>query len=116
MIHFMKSHAKNTHTTSMIMKRDFTLNDIYFLYRHLLENTTLRHLHLSFVEAGVENNSNFLNPNTCLNRGIKGSRKKDPQILVPSDRMEVTTTIHQPLSMFAHNATIESKTLLISLK
>jgi hypothetical protein len=64
---------------------------------------------LSFVEAGVENNSNFLNPNTCLNRGIKSARKKDPQILVPSDRMEVTTAIYQPLSMFAHNTTIESK-------
>jgi len=112
MTNFLKNHCMNVYTNNLIIKRDFTLNDIYYFYQYLLKNNTVRHLHLSFIEVGVENNSNFLSPNAYVpkNNSTDGrkSKRKTPQILVPADRMEVTTTLHQPLSMFAHNSKIES--------
>ncbi len=97
----MHSHADNPHTTALIVKRAFTLNDVFFLCYHLLKNRALRSLHLSFVEtAGNENKSNLLMPG-------KAVVKKAPQILVPADRMDVTTSMFQPLSILAHNDSVE---------
>ncbi len=107
-INFMRHHAENPNTRSLIIKRDFTLNDIFYMCYHLLKNRTVRNLHLSFVETGVENNSNLLTPVTMA----MPMKKKEPQILVTADRMDVTTNMFQPLSVLAHNTTVECNLLL----
>ncbi|MDR3547923.1 MAG: hypothetical protein P4M11_06625 [Candidatus Pacebacteria bacterium] len=108
-MNLLRAHASNPFTRSLVIKRDFTLNDIFYLYRHLMTNTALESLSVAFVEtAGTEVRSNvqILGPgNQVLNK----TRKKpagDPVILVPADKMDVTTTVFEPLSLFANNCTV----------
>lgn len=109
----MKSHAKNIHTKSLIIKRDFSLNDIFYLCQYLFKNNSLRSLSLCFIESGAEKNSNaILNENANGGQPAKvapNKNKKDPLVLVPSDKMEVTTSLFQPLGMLSHNMSIISK-------
>jgi hypothetical protein len=104
----MKAHAHNPHTTTFMLKRDFSLNDMFYLFQHLLYNATVRMLHLSFVESGVEANSNYLSANYAPPTARKLKAKREQQILVTADKMDVTTQVFQPLSILAHNRSIES--------
>ena len=106
-VHFAKFHAHNLNASTLILKRDLTLNDIFYLFYYLMANINLKNLHLSFVETGVENNSNYLTPFNVA----PTTKKHQPQILVPADRMEVTTVMFQPLSVLANNVSLQSLTL-----
>jgi len=105
-IYFIKNHAKNPFTTTLILKRDLTLNDIFYLYYYLNENTTVKNFQMAFVDTGVENNSNFL-----IAPPIVG-KKREAQIMVPADRMELTTPLFQPLSLLSNNTTIQNFTIV----
>ncbi len=101
-IGFMKAHSLNVHTRTLVIKRDFSLNDIFYLYRHLLMNTSVRSLHLNFVETSNENKSNVvtISPTSVT---MKKKGKREPLILVPADQMEMTTVPFQPMNVFANN-------------
>jgi len=103
----MRAHAKNPFTQTLVIKRDFSLNDIFYLYRHLLVNTSIRTLHLNFVETAPENKSNVITISPT-NSVVKKKTKKEPLILVPVDKMELTTTLYAPVGVFTNNCFLNS--------
>lgn len=102
----MKSHGQNQNTKSLVLKRDFTLNDIFYLFYYLLQNTSIRTLSLVFVETGAEKNSNAQMNENAPQGATQRGKKRDPLVLVPADRMDVTTPIFQPLGILSNNSTI----------
>jgi hypothetical protein len=88
------------------------------MYHYLLYNETLESLHLSFVETGFENNSNLFsaspqaNQPSTLQVPVNNKIKRDPQIMVPADKMEMTTKVFQPLSLLSNNRSIKSNYFL----
>ena len=91
-INFMRSHAHNQYTTKLILKRDFTMNDLFYLFSYLLQNKTVTELDVAFMEA-------------------TGKKPKlESQVLVPIDQMEYnnTTVVCKPLGIFSNNNTLKS--------
>eukprot|EP00826_Nyctotherus_ovalis_P039446 TRINITY_DN3796_c0_g3_i1.p1 TRINITY_DN3796_c0_g3~~TRINITY_DN3796_c0_g3_i1.p1 ORF type:complete len:296 (-),score=18.18 TRINITY_DN3796_c0_g3_i1:1125-1940(-) len=98
-VNLMKSHAENVSTTCLILKRELTLNDLFYLYRYLLRNETLQELQLVLTnQANRESSDSFF-----LNAG----KAKQPQILVSADRMELVGTLCQPLGLLANSRTLK---------
>jgi len=96
-VNLLKSHAQNQYTKRLILKRNFILNDIYYLFGYLLQNTTLEDLQLIFLEPNADRNSEFLSP-FQINK---------VQILVPADQMELAGVLYKPLGMLADNTTLK---------
>eukprot|EP00826_Nyctotherus_ovalis_P039447 TRINITY_DN3796_c0_g4_i2.p1 TRINITY_DN3796_c0_g4~~TRINITY_DN3796_c0_g4_i2.p1 ORF type:complete len:238 (-),score=46.41 TRINITY_DN3796_c0_g4_i2:1260-1973(-) len=95
----LKSHAHNTNTKKLILKRDLILNDMFYLFGYLLQNATLEDLQLILVDPVADKSTGLLLPSQA--------NKAQTQILVPADQMELTGILYKPLGVLAENATLK---------
>ena len=103
-IDFIKNHALNKKTKELVLKREFTLNDVFYLYYYLLKNEVLESLHLIFMDSTANHYNSNRNPSCPINGAPRQS-----QILVPADRMELVGTLYKPLGLLANNHTLKCK-------
>ena len=100
-VNFMKSHGNNTNTSCLILKREFTLNDLFYFYHYLLKNETVKDLQLTFMDSIAKDN------NSAYFFSTISGKVKQPQILVTADRMELTGLLYKPLGLLANNKTLK---------
>ena len=100
---FMRGHVNNTTTKKLVLKRNLTLNDIFFLFYYLLKNIYISTFHLMFLEIESQSNPNLLAPNSI----VGDNNDRIPQLLVTADQMELTTVIYQPLGLLANNQSLK---------